>query len=78
MGGSSVPGMAMWKRMNIVLFTIGGGCIGFYVQDRHIQRHKAKLLSEVPVLEQQLLQLEEKRTQLEAQLFLEQQQLLAP
>jgi hypothetical protein len=67
--------MAMWKRINIVLFTIGGGCLGFYMQDRSIQKHKAKLLTEVPVLEQQLLQLEEHRTQLEAQLFREQQQL---
>ncbi len=52
-------------RINFAAFTLGGGCIGFYLQDKYERRHKAKLLEEVPALNEKLAQLTARRQDLE-------------
>lgn len=52
-------------RVNMFVFTIGGGCIGFYLQDMYERRHKNKLREEVPKLSAQLVELTARREDLE-------------
>lgn len=51
-----------------IVLTIGGGCLGFYFQDKMLIQHKKGLGESVPRLEQSLLDLEAKREALEGEL----------
>jgi hypothetical protein len=55
----------MWKRLNVIFFTFGGGGLGFYLQSKIVQRHKADLLISLPKLEAELSQCEDERRALE-------------
>lgn len=63
-----VPGWPWWKRINFIIFTVGGGAVGFYLENKMERKHKARLQQEVPQLEQDLAAAVSKRQSLETQL----------
>lgn len=58
----------LWKRINYLLFSLGGSAFGFYVQDRVIQGRLHHLREEVPRLERELEQAIMRRLSLEREL----------
>lgn len=63
-----IPGWPLWQRVNMFVLTVGGGFIGFYLQDMYKRRHKDKLREEVPKLSGQLAELTARRVELEGAL----------
>lgn len=47
-------GWPLWKRLNMIICTLGGGAIGIYLQHRAWLKETEKLREEVPKLEKQL------------------------
>ena len=61
---------SFWKMVNIVAFTVIGGCIGFQVQDLMEKKHLGYLRTTVPALEEELRSAKERRELLEEELRL--------
>ena len=66
--GRAAAGGSFWKIMNIVAFTVIGGCVGFQVQHLVEKKHLIHLRAEVPTLEEELRGVRERRELLEEQL----------
>lgn len=49
----------------MIVFTVGGGCLGFYLQHRIGRRHKEQLRKELPELDEKLAKLTARRRKLE-------------
>ena len=63
-----VPGWPLWQRVNFISLTIGGGCLGFYIEDKIEKRRKVRLQMEVPKLGKRLDELINRRKALEKEL----------
>lgn len=56
-----------WRTINVIVCTIGGGLIGFYIQERAWQKDFNRLRQVVPQLERELESLKEQGRDLEKQ-----------
>lgn len=60
-----IPGWPWLQRLNFIMWTVGGGCLGFYVQNKYMHAQKQKLIEEVPLLNEKLEKLTARRLELE-------------
>lgn len=63
-----MPVWPFWQRINFLIFTIAGGSVGYYLQNKFERKHKLRLQAELPKLEADLASAISRRESLERQL----------